>query len=205
MTEELPKVDPLWEQPSTPPEVGYAPPAQNIAQPTQAQFVQAQPAQPQFVQAQPAIPATNQAPSPIPTSPPPTQFIQGQLQPMMNGTSMVHQHVMYIPLVYKPTTNYRTISYLVLAFGIIASLFGNILAESSGSILLYDLSTLICCGSFTAVLFLDAAYYKGKADWQMANGVSNTGSTASLAIEVVFGIICVIFFVLALIGMLVPV
>ena len=110
------------------------------------------------------------------------------------------QQVVYIPLAYKPTKNYRTISYIVLGFGIIASIFGNILAEVSGSTLLMDLSSLVCCGSFTAVLFLDAAYYKGKADWQMANGMSNTGSTASLVIESIFGIICVIFFVLMLIG-----
>ena len=118
---------------------------------------------------------------------------------------MVPQQVMYIPLTYKPTNNYRTISYIVLGFGFIASIFGNILAEATGSYLLMDLSSLVCCGSFTAVLFLDAAYYKGKADWQMANGMPNTGSTASLVIESIFGIICAIFFVLILIGMFVPV
>ncbi|MGB0516247.1 MAG: hypothetical protein ACPGKR_04835 [Poseidonia sp.] len=190
MNDELPKVDPLWEQPSTQPDVGHLPPAQNIAQPAQPQ---------------PAMPAMGQAPSSVPTTPPPTQYIQGQMQPMMGGTTMVPQQVMYIPLTYKPTNNYRTISYIVLGFGFIASIFGNILAEATGSYLLMDLSSLVCCGSFTAVLFLDAAYYKGKADWQMANGMPNTGSTASLVIESIFGIICAIFFVLILIGMFVPV
>lgn len=190
MNDELPKVDPLWEQPSTQPEVGHSPPAQNLAQPTQTQ---------------PAMPATGQAPTSIPTTPPPTQYFQGQLQPMMVGTSTVPQQVMYIPLNYKPTTNYRTISYIVLGLGIIASIFGNILAGASDSALLMNLSSLVCCGSFTAVLFLDAAYYKGKADWQMAHGMPNTGATASLVIESIFGIICAIFFVLILIGMFVPV
>ena len=118
---------------------------------------------------------------------------------------MVPQQVMYIPLTYKPTTNYRTISYIVLAFGIIGAIIASFLAEASGSYLLMDLSSLVCCGSFTAVLFLDAAYYKGKADWQMANGMPNTGSTASLVIESIFGILCAIFFVLMLIGTFVPV
>ena len=124
---------------------------------------------------------------------------------MMAGTTMVPQQVMYIPLTYKPTTNYRTISYIVLAFGIISAIIASFLAEASGSYLLMDLSSLVCCGSFTAVLFLDAAYYKGKADWQMANGMPNTGSTASLVIESIFGILCAIFFVLMLIGTFVPV
>lgn len=124
---------------------------------------------------------------------------------MMAGTTMVPQQVMYIPLTYKPTTNYRTISYIVLAFGIIGAIIASFLAEASGSYLLMDLSSLVCCGSFTAVLFLDAAYYKGKADWQMANGMPNTGSTASLVIESIFGILCAIFFVLMLIGTFVPV
>jgi len=124
---------------------------------------------------------------------------------MMAGTTMVPQQVMYIPLTYKPTTNYRTISYIVLAFGIIAAIIASFLAEASGSYLLMDLSSLVCCGSFTAVLFLDAAYYKGKADWQMANGMPNTGSTASLVIESIFGVLCAIFFVLMLIGTFVPV
>jgi len=124
---------------------------------------------------------------------------------MMAGTTMVPQQVMYIPLTYKPTTNYRTISYIVLAFGIISAIIASFLAEASGSYLLMDLSSLVCCGSFTAVLFLDAAYYKGKADWQMANGMPNTGSTASLVIESIFGVLCAIFFVLMLIGTFVPV
>jgi len=124
---------------------------------------------------------------------------------MMAGTTMVPQQVMYIPLTYKPTTNYRTISYIVLAFGIIAAIIASFLAEASGSYLLMELSSLVCCGSFTAVLFLDAAYYKGKADWQMANGMPNTGSTASLVIESIFGVLCAIFFVLMLIGTFVPV
>ena len=127
------------------------------------------------------------------------------MQPMMAGTTMFPQQIMYIPLTYKPITNYRTISYIVLGFGIIATIFGSFLANVSGSILLLDLTNLVCCGSFTAVLFLDAAYYKGKADWQMANGMPNTGSIASLVIESIFGIICVIFFVLILIGTFVPV
>lgn len=124
---------------------------------------------------------------------------------MMTGITTVPQQVIYIPLTYKPTTNYRTISYIVLSFGVIIAIFGNILAEVSGSYILMDLSSLVCCGSFTAVLFLDAAYYKGKADWQMANGMPNTGSTASLVIESIFGIICAMFFVLMLIGALFPV
>ena len=117
------------------------------------------------------------------------------------GMGAAPQQVVYIPVKYQPTTNYRTISYLVLAIGILGSFLGNILAEATGFYALSNLSSVLCCGSFTAVIFLDAAYYKGKADWESANGMSNTGSTASLVIEVILGMICACFFVLALLGM----
>ena len=46
------------------------------------------------------------------------------------------------------------------------------------------------------------AYYKGKADWQTANGMSNTGSTVSMVLEGILGVICAVFVVFVFIGML---
>ncbi len=183
-------MDPIWEEQPTQPQVDAPPPMQVIVQPAQPEA---------------AGPATDQTQSQNPSSPPQTQFIQGQMQPMNMGMGAgmgaAPQQVVYIPLKYKPTTNYRTISYIVLAIGILGSFLGNILADITGFYALSDLSSVLCCGSFTAVIFLDAAYYKGKADWELANGMSNTGSTVSLVFEVILGMICAFFFVLTLLGM----
>ena len=64
------------------------------------------------------------------------------------------------------------------------------------------LNSLLCCGGFTAAIFLDVAYYKGKADWQTANGMSSTGSTVSMVLEGILGVICAVFVVFVFIGML---
>ena len=190
MDEDLPKMDPIWEEQPTQPQVDAPPPMQVIVQPAQPEA---------------ATSATGQTQSQKPSSPPPAQFIQGQMQPMNMGMGAgmgaAPQQVVYIPLKYKPTTNYRTISYIVLAIGILGSFLGNIMADITGFYVFSDLSSVLCCGSFTAVIFLDAAYYKGKADWELANGMSNTGSTASLVFEVILGMICAFFFVLTLLGM----
>ena len=63
-----------------------------------------------------------------------------------------------------------------------------------------SLGGLVCCGSFTGVVFLDAAYYKGKADWQQANGMANGGSTTSMVIEFIIGGILVMLFLLMVLG-----
>ena len=114
------------------------------------------------------------------------------MQPM----GMVPQQVVYIPLKYTPQKNYRTISYIVLAAGICISIMLSIVSTFTGSAMVSDLGTLVCCGSFTGVVFLDAVYYKGKADWQQANGMANGGSTTSMVIEFILGGILVMFFLL---------
>ena len=138
-------------------------------------------------------------------TPPQTQFIQAQTQPMGMGMGMgmgmVPQQVMYIPLKYTPQTNYRTIAYIVLAAGICISIMLSIVSTFTGSAIVEALSSVMCCGSFTGVVFLDAAYYKGKADWQQANGMANGGSTTSMVIELIIGVTCVVLFLFLLLGL----
>lgn len=139
------------------------------------------------------------SPQPMSATPPQTQFIQAQTQPM--GMGMVPQQVMYIPLKYTPQTNYRTISYIVLAAGICISIMLSMVSTFTGSAIVEALSSVMCCGSFTGVVFLDAAYYKGKADWQQANGMANGGSTTSMVIELIIGVTCVVLFLFLLLGL----
>ena len=141
------------------------------------------------------------SPQPMSATPPQTQFIQAQTQPMGMGMGMVPQQVMYIPLKYTPQTNYRTIAYIVLAAGICISIMLSIVSTFTGSAIVEALSSVMCCGSFTGVVFLDVAYYKGKADWQQANGMANGGSITSMVIEIIIGVIFAVLFLLLLVGL----
>ena len=107
---------------------------------------------------------------------------------------------MYVPLKYSPQPNYRTISYIVLAVGFVLSLVLNVAADGSNSMVLESLGSLVCCGAFTGVVFLDAAFYKGKADWQQAHGMPTGGSKTSMVFELVIGGILAILFILTFIG-----
>ena len=146
------------------------------------------------------------SPQPMSATPPQTQFIQAQTQPMGMGMGMgmgmVPQQVMYIPLKYTPQTNYRTIAYIVLAAGICISIMLSIVLIFTESAIVEALLSVMCCGSFTGFVFLDVAYYKGKADWQQANGMANGGSIMNMVIELIIGIFCVVYliFLLTLLG-----
>lgn len=146
-----------------------------------------------------AFPSTDAAPKPVLVTPTPQgQYIQGNMQVMAPG--MVQQQVMYVSLKYSPQPNYRTISYIVLGAGIALSFILNFTAAGMNSRIMESLGSLVCCGAFTAVVFLDAAFYKGKADWQQAHGMSADGSKTSMVVELVIGGILVILFVLGLLG-----
>ena len=146
-----------------------------------------------------AFPTADTAPQPVLVTPTPQgQYIQGNTQAMAPG--MVQQQVVYVPLKYSPQPNYRTISYIVLGSGIALSFILNFTAVEMNSRIMESLGSLVCCGAFTAVVFLDAAFYKGKADWQQAHGMSSGGSQTSMVLELIIGGILAVLFVLALLG-----
>jgi hypothetical protein len=146
-----------------------------------------------------AFPTADATPQPVLVTPTPQrQYIQGNTQATAPG--MVQQQMMYVPLKYNPQPNYRTISYIVLGAGFVLSIMLSITAEAMKSAVVESLGSLICCGAFTAVVFLDAAFYKGKADWQQAHGMPSGGSSSSMVLELIIGGILVIFFVLTLLS-----
>tara|TARA_B100000459_G_scaffold126061_1_gene78963 strand:- start:1520 stop:2044 length:525 start_codon:yes stop_codon:yes gene_type:complete len=132
----------------------------------------------------------------IPRPPPQTQFIQTQMQPM----AMAPQQVVYIPLKFTPQTNYRTISYIVLVAGFFVSIMLNVFSGIMGSSAIENLASLVCCGSFTGVVFLDASYYKSKADWELAHGIANGGTKTNMVLEIILGTILALWFLLMLLG-----
>ena len=137
-------------------------------------------------------PSENSASQPVLVTPTPqAQFIQGNMQAVAPG--MV-QPMAYIPLKYNPKPNYRTISYIVFGIGILVSVIASMVSSGATSNILEAFSSMVCCGAFTSVVFLDAAFYSGQARWQQANGLPSGGSTTSFVIELILGVILAIMF-----------
>ena len=125
-----------------------------------------------------------------PQSKPESIVIQPQpnLQGEVHYTNIVQQpQLVYIELKYNPETNYRWWSYGVLAFGIVTYItivFTTGMDDDFGLI-----ANSLCCLSISFAAFLDAAFYKGKSEWQTSTGQSNTGSAISIIIDVILGLI----------------
>ena len=145
-----------------------------------------------------ASPSSDVTPQPVLVTPTPQgQYIQGNMQAVAPG--IVQQQVMYVQLKYSPQPNYRTISYIVLGAGI-ALYMVLYTAVGTNSGIMESLGSLVCCGALTAVVFLDAAFYKGKVDWQQAHNMPATGSKTSMVLELVLGGISALFFFILLLG-----
>ena len=145
---------------------------------------------------------------------PAQQIIQGDVQntntekePKVNqgdaqNTNTEHQQqVIYVELKYKPEQNYRHWSYAVIVLGVLiyfVSLFTFSGTNSYGVFL----GNSVCCLSFSAGLFLDAAFYKGKSDWQIATGQSNSGSKSGMVIDIILGIIALWIAIFGLVSFL---
>ena len=116
------------------------------------------------------------------------RVLQGQ--PMMVPQQ---QQVIYIDLNYRPDVNYRNWSYLAIGFGLLVyfGTLGSIGYGAEGSA--YAISNSICCFSFAIAFLMDAAYYKGKSDWQTSTGQSNGGSMTGMIFDIIFAIIAIIY------------
>ena len=127
----------------------------------------------------------------------PQQNLQGEVQ----NPGMVQQpQIVYIELKYSPEHNYRYWSYGVIAIGVLIYLGSIVLfAGRDGTGLI--LGNSACCLSFSAALFLDAAFYKGKSEWQESTGQSTSGSTAGMVIDIILGIIALFLALLILINL----
>jgi len=102
------------------------------------------------------------------------------------------QQVVYIPLKYSPEVNLRTWSYLPSGLGIAIYLASVIVAGSgsnTGGELVGFLGTSACCGLLAVACFLDAAFYKGKSEWQGSTGRLNGGSVTGMVFDIIFGVI----------------
>ncbi len=133
----------------------------------------------------------NSPPEPIIIQP--QQQIQGQVQLVQVAQQ---PQVVYIDLKYRPENNLRYWSYGVIGIGIViymSTVFSSGALNGDGSGLGVIIGNSVCCLSFSIAFFLDAAFYKGKSDWQTSTGQSNTGSMVGLVFDIIFGIIALLW------------
>ena len=135
-----------------------------------------------------------------PDNSPPEQIIiqpQQQIQGQVQFVQVAQQpQVVYIDLKYRPENNLRYWSYAVIGIGIViyvSAVFSSGALNGDGSGLGMMIGNSVCCLSFSIAFFLDAAFYKGKSDWQTSTGQSNTGSMVGLVFDIIFGIIALLW------------
>ena len=107
----------------------------------------------------------------------PQQMISGQ--PTMGGNMLYVQDPKF-----NPETNFRHMSYMVLALAIIVLILASLIGGE-------DLGYGFCCGIFGIGLMLDAAHYGAKSTWQKERGESTVGSSLGLIADILLGILCI--------------
>ena len=127
---------------------------------------------------------------------PETESLQNEQNPPLVVTQyaqpvILQPQIVYV-LKYRPESgNMRHWSYLAFFMGIViyfgVLMFGNV----NGSNIVFLLGESICCLSFGLGFFLDAAFYKGKSEWESSTGQSNSGSTAGMIFDILFGLIAI--------------
>ena len=111
---------------------------------------------------------------------------QSQPQPQTIAGIPANAQVIYVQApAFKPSPNYRHISYMVLGIGIVLS-FTVVLID-----LAYEaISSSMCCGAIGIACMLDAMYYNDKSNWQQHTGGDTRGSTIGMIVDILFGLLC---------------
>ncbi|MEC8927034.1 MAG: hypothetical protein VYB17_02100 [Candidatus Thermoplasmatota archaeon] len=142
-----------------------------------------------------------QAPWNNDSNPPSGQVVIGGTQPQVLAGQPTNQQVIYVQApAFKPSPNYRNISYIVLSVGILLYLSTIFLNVVAGGDEFYTLGNSMCCGSIGIACMLDAMYYNDKSNWQRQTGADSGGSTVGMIVDILFGVLCFGMVVLMLIG-----
>ncbi len=142
-----------------------------------------------------------QAPWSNEPSQPSDQVVVGGAQPQILAGQPTNQQVIYVQApAFKPSPNYRHISYIVLGIGIVTSLLLGFVSGINGSEISYRLGNSMCCGAVGIACVLDAIYYNAKSNWQQQTGASTSGSTIGMVADILFGILAFGMALLYLIG-----
>tara|TARA_B100000767_G_scaffold275703_1_gene314473 strand:- start:8489 stop:8944 length:456 start_codon:yes stop_codon:yes gene_type:complete len=132
-----------------------------------------------------------------PQTKPETQVLYGQSNPAPQTQylqpTVLQPQIVYI-LKYKPESrNLRHWSYLVFFFGILIWMVSNTAFVTDLLPMNLAIGESLCCFSFSIGFWMDAAFYKGKTDWEASTGQSNWGSTMGMITDILLGIISIIF------------
>ena len=93
------------------------------------------------------------------------------------------QQIESINLKYSPEVNLRTYSFFAIVIGLIAC----IVSWWIGSWPEFICGNTLCLFSFAIACFLDASYSKGKSDWELSIGQSNSKSTIGMIFNIILG------------------
>ena len=125
---------------------------------------------------------------------------QSQPQPQTIAGIPANTQVIYVQApAFKPSPNYRNISYIVLSVGILLYVVTVFLNMVTGGDEFYILGNSMCCGSIGIACMLDAMYYNDKSNWQRQTGSDSGGSTVGMIVDILFGVLCFGMVVLMLI------
>jgi len=111
---------------------------------------------------------------------------QSQPQPQTIAGIPANAQVIYVQApAFKPSPNYRHISYMVLGIGIVLSFTVGLMDLAYEAI-----SSSMCCGAIGIACMLDAMYYNDKSNWQQQTGGDTSGSTIGMIVDILFGLLC---------------
>ena len=111
---------------------------------------------------------------------------QSQPQPQTIAGIPANAQVIYVQApAFKPSPNYRHISYMVLGIGIVLSFTVGLMNLAYEAI-----ASSMCCGAIGIACMLDAMYYNDKSNWQQQTGGDTSGSTIGMIVDILFGLLC---------------
>ena len=109
-----------------------------------------------------------------------------------NDPQASNQQVIYVQApAFKPSPNYRHISYLILGIGIFLSItissIGDLMYGWGGGALGRSTCS-ICCGSLGISCIVDAMYYSEKSNWEQETGVNASSTTVGMILDIVLAV-----------------
>jgi hypothetical protein len=118
------------------------------------------------------------------------QVVAGGSQ-VLTGQPATNQQVIYVQApAFKPSPNYRHISYIIIGIGIILSLAISFLTEILGTGGFEELTNSMCCGTLGIACIMDAMYYNDKSAWAKQTGESSSGPVLGMIVNIIFAMIC---------------
>ena len=132
-----------------------------------------------------------QAPWSNDPSTPPGQVVVGGAQPQVLAGQPTNQQVIYVQSPsFKPSPNYRHISYLIIGGGVLLSLGIWVLTEFLGLGSMEELTNSVCCGSLGIACIFDAMYYNDKSAWAKQTGAGESGSVIGMIFNIIIAMVC---------------